>query len=119
MVVPTRSSNGGGPRRGGGGWSVVLGALSLLALPAAIAATRWSTGYELIDSAAAIPVAVVLGILAILLARRARSRGRQTLAGARGSRTARIGRLLGLAGLLVGITGAMAVGVFLILSAVD
>jgi hypothetical protein len=88
-------------------------------LPAAIASTRWSKAYELLDAAAAVPVAIVLGILAILLARRARNRGRQTLAGARGGRAARIGRLLGLAGLLVGVTGAMAVGVFLILSAVD
>ena len=119
MAGPTRSSNGAGPRGGGGGWSLVLGALSLAALPAAIASTRWSEAYELLDAAAAVPVAVVLGILAILLARRARNRGRQTLAGARGARSARIGRLLGLAGLLVGITGAMAVGVFLILSAVD
>ena len=70
--------------------------LSLAALPAAIAATRWSKGYELLDAAAAIPVAVVLGILAILLARRARNRVRQTLAGARGARAARIGRVLGL-----------------------
>ncbi len=99
--------------------AVVVGILSLASLPAAILATRWSDAYELIDSAAAIPVAILLGILAILLARRARSRGQRTLAGVRGSRTARFGRFLGIAGLLLGITGAMAVGVFLILSAVD
>jgi hypothetical protein len=113
------SSNGGASRRSGARWSVVLGLLSLAALPAAVTATRWSNGYDLLDSAAAIPVAIVLGILAIVLARRARNRSRLTLAGVRGARTARLGRLLGLTGLLVGITGAMAVGVFLVLSAVD
>jgi hypothetical protein len=93
--------------------------LSLAALPAAIVATRWSKGYALLDAAAGIPVAIVLGILAILLARRARERGRQSVAGVDAARPARIGRALGVAGLLVGITGAMAIGVFLILSAVD
>jgi hypothetical protein len=119
LVGPTRSNNGGGGRRGGARWSVVLGLLSLAALPAAIAATRWSKAYELIDAAAAIPVAILLGIVAIVLARRARNHGQRTLAGVKGARPARIGRLLGLTGLLVGITGAMAIGVFLILSAVD
>ena len=118
MVVPTRSSNGA-PRPGSAWLAVVVGLLSLAALPAAIVATRWSEAYELIDSAAAIPVAILLGIVAIVLARRARSRGQRSLAGARTSRTARVGRFLGIAGLLVGITGAMMIGVFLILSAVD
>ena len=100
-------------------WSVLLGLLSLAALPVAIVATRWSRAYELLDAAAAIPVAVVLGALAVALGRKARTQGRLTLNGVRGARTARIGRVLGLAGFLVGITGAMAIGVFLILSAVD
>ncbi|MBA3246405.1 MAG: hypothetical protein H0T61_14705 [Actinobacteria bacterium] len=118
MAAPTRSSNGSS--RSGSAWlAVVVGLLSLAALPAAIVATRFSEAYELIDSAAAIPAAILLGILAILLARRARARGQRTLAGVRGSSTARFGRFLGVAGLLLGITGAMAIGVFAILSAVD
>jgi hypothetical protein len=58
-------------------------------------------------------------VLAVVLGRRARTQGRLTLVAVRGARTARLGRALGLAGFLVGITGAMAIGVFLILSAVD
>jgi hypothetical protein len=119
LAVPTRSNNGAPPRPGSAWLAVLVGLLSLAALPAAIAATRWSEAYELIDSAAAIPAAILLGLVAILLARRARARGQRTLAGIRGSRTARFGRFLGLTGLLLGITGAMAVGVFLILSSVD
>ena len=120
MAVLTRSNNDGGSARAGSAWlAVLVGLVSLAVLPAAIVATRWSDAYELIDSAAAIPAAVILGIVAILLARRARARGQRTLAGARPSRTARFGRFLGLAGLLLGITGAMAIGVFLILSTVD
>ena len=100
-------------------WSVLLGLLSLAALPLAIVATRWSKAYELLDAAAAIPFAVVLGALAVALGRKARAQGRLTLTGVRGARIARVGRVLGLTGFLVGITGAMAIGVFLVLSAVD
>ena len=100
-------------------WSVLLGLLSLAALPLAIVATRWSKAYELLDAAAAIPVAMVLGVLAVVLGRKARAQGRLTLGAVRGARTARLGRALGLTGFLVGVTGAMAIGVFLILSAVD
>jgi cytochrome c biogenesis factor len=119
LAVPTRSNNGGPPRSGSAWLAVFVGLLSLAALPAAIVATRWSKAYELIDSAAAIPVAILLGIVAILLARRVRTRGLRTLSGVRGSRPARLGRVLGVTGLLLGVTGAMSVGVFLILSAVD
>ena len=119
MAVPTRSNNGARPRAGSAWLAVLVGLLSLAALPAAIVATRWSEPYELIDSAAAIPAAVLLGIVAIVLARRARVRGQRTLAGVGATRTARAGRALGLTGLLLGITGAMAVAVFLILSAAD
>jgi hypothetical protein len=118
LVVPTRSNNGA-PRPGSAWLAVLVGLLSVAALPGAIVATRWSEAYELIDSAAAIPAAILLGIVAIVLARRARARGQRSLTGARPSRTARVGRFLGVTGLLVGITGAMAIGVFLILSAVD
>jgi len=106
-------------RPSGARWSVVLGVLSIAALPGAIAATRWSDAYDLLDAAVGIPVALVFGALAIVLARRARARGQRTLAGVRGGRSARIGRALGLTGFLVGVTGAMAIAVFLILSAVD
>lgn len=90
-----------------------------MALPAAIVATRWSKAYDLLDAGAAIPFALVFGLLALLLGRRARSQVRHTLARAQGERSARLGRALGLTGFLVGVTGAMAIGVFLILSAVD
>ena len=93
--------------------------LSIVALPAAIAATRWFQGYELLDAAAGIPLALALGLLAIRLARRARTQHQRRLDGLRGARSASIGRALGWVGFLLGVTGAMAIGVFLILSAVD
>jgi hypothetical protein len=119
MAVPTRNSNGGPPRPGSARLSVFVGLLSIAALPAAIAATRWSKGYELLDAAAAIPVAACLGLLAWALARRARSRLAPTLGHPKGSRTARLGRLLGLLGFVLALTAAGSVGVYAVLSLVS
>jgi hypothetical protein len=112
------SSNGGPPRPGSARASVFVGLLSVAALPAAIVATRWSRQYELLHAAYAIPVAAVLGALAVALARRARSRLAPTLGHPKGTRTARVGRLLGLLGFLLALTAAGSVGVYAVLSLV-
>jgi hypothetical protein len=112
------TANGGPPRPAAARGSVVVGLLAVATMPAAIAATRWSERYELLHAAAAIPLALVLGLVAVLLARRARSRLAPTLGHPRGSRTARLGRMLGLLGFLVGLTAAGSVGVYLVLSLV-
>jgi hypothetical protein len=84
-------------------------------MPAAILATRWSRVYELLHAAAAIPVAALLGLLAVLLARRARSRLAPTLGHPKGTRTARLGRLLGLLGFLLALTAAGSLAVYEVL----
>lgn len=98
--------------------SVLLGLLSLATLPAAILATRRSRGYELLDAGLAIPLAFLLGVLAVILTRRARRGGARLLGSPPGTRTATLGRFLGLAGSLVAVTAAMAVGVYFVLSTV-
>jgi hypothetical protein len=92
--------------------------LSVVTLPAAVGATRLSRSYELLHAAAAIPVAAALGVLAILLARRARSRLAPTLGHPKGTRTARIGRVLGLLGFLLALTAAGSLAVYAALSLV-
>jgi hypothetical protein len=119
LAVPTRSNNGGPPRPASARLSVLVGLLAVAALPAAIVATRFSRRYELLHASAAIPVAALLAILAILLARRARSRLAPTLGHARGTRTARAGRLLGLLGFLLALTAAGSVAVYALLAYVD
>ena len=57
-------------------WSIVAGLLATLALPVATIATRYSADYELIQAGFAIPVAVLLGAVALVLARRAVERHR-------------------------------------------
>ena len=112
------SSDGGPPRPGSARASALVGLLSVAVLPLAILATR-SRRYELLDAAFAIPFAALLGALAVALARRARSRLAPTLGHAKGSRTVRAGRVLGMLGFLLALTAAGSVGVYAVLSLVD
>jgi hypothetical protein len=107
------------PRAGGARTSILVGLLSLATMPAAIAVTSYSETYELLDAAYAIPVGVVLGLVSVFLARHARRRLSRSVVVTRGARAAGVGRLLGLAGFLVAVTAAMAVGVYAVLAAVD
>ena len=92
--------------------AVAAGLLSLATMPVAIAATRWSQAYALLDAAFAIPLGAVLGGLAVALCRRARARIQRTLGRAGGGPAATFGRALGVAGLLVAVTAALAIGVY-------
>jgi hypothetical protein len=90
-------------------FSVLAGLLGVAALPAAIFAAEWRADVALIDAAAAIPVAALLGFAALWLGRRGRRRAERTVAG-RGAGTARVGRTLGLLALVLAGTAALALG---------
>lgn len=92
--------------------SVVTGLISVLTLPVAVAATRYSGSYDLLHAGFAIPVAAVLGWLALSLARSGRRRNEITLGRAGGGGAARVGRLLGLAGLWLAGAAVIALGVY-------
>ena len=113
------NANGGPPRPGSARASVLVGLLAVATMPAAIAATRWSREYELLHAGFAIPVAALLGLAAVALARRARARLAPTLGHPKGTRTARLGRVLGLLGFLLALTGAGSLAVYWILSIVE
>jgi hypothetical protein len=106
------SGNGRPPRPRSAALSVLVGVLAIASLPAAVGYAQWSDQYEVLDAAVAIPVAFVLGVLAVWLARRARSRLAPTLGHPRGSRTARLGRLLGIVAILLALTCAGSVAVY-------
>jgi peptidoglycan/LPS O-acetylase OafA/YrhL len=97
-------------------WSVVVGALSVATMPAAILGTRYSASYDLLHAAFAIPVAALLGIGALALARRARARDAATLGRAGGRRAARAGRALGLLGLCIASSALVAIAVYGVLA---
>ena len=117
MAAPTKSSNPDRPGRGSAVASVLLGLLSLATLPVAIALAE-RRDEDLLDIVIAVPVAVVLGAVAIWLSRRSRRRlQRAVTTSSRGS-VGRAGRLLGLGGLLLGITAGLAVAVSVLLESV-
>jgi len=86
--------------------------LAVLAMPGAVVLTRETSGIELLSAAWAIPVAVVLGLSALLLARGARGRIRWSLERAGGRGRARTGVILGVAGISIAFSCAIAVGFY-------
>jgi ABC-type Fe3+ transport system permease subunit len=95
---------------------VLLGLLGLAILPVAVFVAQESDEWTLVQAGVAVPVAAVLSLLALWLARRARRRSDRTLDRVGGRRTARIGKLLGGLGLYVAATAALALGVYALLS---
>ena len=99
---------------GAGGAARVFGALAVLAVPAAVVASRYVNGVSLLQSLyVAVPVSFVLALLALGARRRARyARARSVYAG--GSRWE---SLLAWAGLYVSVTSALALAVYAALRA--
>jgi hypothetical protein len=81
-------------------------------VPAGIVLARETRAVTLVNSSGSVVVGLLLGISAILLARRARERVQITLGRAGGERTARIGRVAGVLGVLVAATAALALGFY-------
>jgi hypothetical protein len=117
LVAPTSSSSGRPRGNAGAPLSVLLGLLSLATLPAAVLVARESDDLTLVEAGVAVPVAAVLALLALWLARRARRRADRTLDRVGGRGAARVGKLLGGLGLYVAATAALALGVYALLSA--
>jgi hypothetical protein len=100
-------------------WSVVLGAVSAVTLPAAIVATRYSNSYDLLHAGFAIPLALLTGIGALALAGKARALDRATLGQSEGGKAATWGRVLGIVGLCMAASATIAVAVYGVLTAAD
>jgi hypothetical protein len=96
--------------------ALLIGLLATATMPLAIIATRYSESYELLDAGFAIPVAVVLGALAIGLGRGALRHDDMRLGRAGGRAAARLGRALGVLGIALASTCAVALAVYGILT---
>jgi hypothetical protein len=92
--------------------SVLAGAVAVLVIPAALALAAYSSTVDLIEAAFAIPVAVVLGLVAISLSRGARRHSQITLGRVGGTRLARVGAVLGFLGLYLATMAVLSVGFF-------
>jgi hypothetical protein len=100
-------------RGGGVAWgALAAGVGAVAALPVAIYLTRFSEAYELRHAAVAIPVAVVLGVLALALGRRGQRRSSIALGRAAGARGATLARVLGVVGLCLAAAALVALGVY-------
>lgn len=97
---------------------MLAGLAATASLPAAVMLTRYSARVRLLDAAFAIVPAVVFGVWALMLARGARLRVERTLGRASGLRLAGIARALGLLGIYLALTAALALGVFAVLSSI-
>jgi hypothetical protein len=86
--------------------------LAVAALPAAVALAQVSSRMKLTQAAAGAPVAALLGVAALLFARRAQRRAERTLGRVGGQGSARAGRILGVLGLCLAAAGAIAIGFY-------
>jgi protein-S-isoprenylcysteine O-methyltransferase Ste14 len=95
--------------------AVVLGALAVVTIPAGVVAAQMSSSLRLLETLyVVVPTALVLGLLAVATARRARfAAARSVRPGAAGS--VKAARILAWAGLYAGVTGALALGVYAVL----
>ena len=108
----TRSSRAGNGRARA---SLLLGLLAAVALPLTVAAAEVWDVIRLIEASAAIPVAFVLGVAAILLARGARERIRRTIGRVGGARLAAAGKALGAVGIALALSGTIALAFYYVL----
>jgi hypothetical protein len=104
LAAPTRSSSSLARL------ALVLGLAATVALPAAVAYAQVSPRLSLVQAGFAIPVAGVLGLAAVLVARSVRRRSQWSLV--RGAGAANAGRLLGGLGLCLAASGSIAVGFY-------
>ena len=88
-------------------------------MPVAIVATRYSGSYDLLHAGLAIPLALVLGVGALALARRARVRDDLTLGRAGGRKAARAGRLLAILGICLASAGLVSLAVYALLKSAE
>jgi hypothetical protein len=94
--------------------SLVLGVLATAAIPVAILVTEQREDLRLLHAGFAVPVAFVLGVAGIRLARRARKRLQRTLGRAGGVVPARLGRVLSWLGVYLALIGAISLLVYAI-----
>ena len=92
--------------------SLLVGVLATAAIPVGILITNYRNDLRLIHAGYAVPVAAVLGFVAIRLSRRARRRLERTVGRAGGAVPARLGRILGWLGLYFALIGAIALAFY-------
>ena len=99
-------------------WAFVLALLALGVLGGAAAAGRLLDQVGLTEAAPAVPFGLVLALVSLALARRARFEHQRTLGRVGGGGLATAARVLGLVALIVAVTASLALAVFAVLTLV-
>jgi hypothetical protein len=86
--------------------------LAVAAIPVGVLITNYRNDLRLIHAGWAVPIAAVLGFVAVRLARRARRKLERTVGRAGGVVPARIGRILGWLGLYLALIGTIALAFY-------
>jgi Ca2+/Na+ antiporter len=90
----------------------VLGLAGLAALPAGVELSRRSPRVELLDASYAIPLAFVLGLVALIMARRARHNLRWLRLRDGGTGVASAAVVIGMVAVCLAVTAALSVGFY-------
>ena len=90
----------------------MLALLGLLALPAAVEASRRSARIGLLDAGYAIPVAFLLGLVAVIMARRARDNLRWFRLREGGTAVASLAIINGAVTVCLALTAALSIGFY-------
>jgi hypothetical protein len=99
-------------------WALLFALLALGALIGGAVAARLSDRVGFAEAVGAIPLGILLALMSLGLARRARWEYQRTVGRAGGGGLAAVARVLGAIALLIGITAALALGVFAVLALV-
>jgi hypothetical protein len=99
-------------------WALVTALLALGVLVGAAAAGRLLDQVGLTEAAPAVPIGLVLALVSVSLARRARFEHQRTLGRVGGAGLATAARVLGLVALIVAVTATLALAVFAVLTLV-
>lgn len=97
-------------------WALITAVLALGVLAGAAAAARLMSQVGLIEAVPAVPLALVLALVSVSLARRVRFDQQRALGRVPGAGLAGVARGLGTLALIVALTAALALAVFAVLS---
>jgi hypothetical protein len=92
--------------------ALFLGVVGLLTLPAAVELTRRSERVELLDASYAIPLGFLLGLVSVLMARRARNNLRWFRLREGGTAVASAGVVIGAVAVCLALAAALSVGFY-------
>ena len=92
--------------------ALVLAILGLLVLPGAVEASRRSTRIDLLDAGYAIPLAFLLGLMALIMARRARETVRWFRLQEGGTAVASVAVIVAAVTICLAVTAALSIGFY-------